>query len=169
MELIIKLCWWDFKSVLTEELIFRGALLYILIHKIGASKSVLLSAIAFGVYHWFSYGVLGNVMGMVVVLITTGLMGYAWAWAFSKTNSIFLPLGLHLGWNVLYNTVFSQGPLGTGLLVTKGGHDLTGVTSLVIFISDFVIVPLLLLLYVRYFIQNEQQAIAIDCRYSTSC
>src|SRR5688572_19873287 len=28
---VIKAFWWDFKSILTEELIFRGALLYILI------------------------------------------------------------------------------------------------------------------------------------------
>ena len=86
--IFLKSFWWDFKSVLTEELIFRGALLYILIQKIGSKKSILISAIAFGIYHWFSYGVLGNVMAMILVFIGTGLMGYAWAWAFSKTKSI---------------------------------------------------------------------------------
>ena len=110
--IILKSFWWDFKSVLTEELIFRGALLYILIQKIGSPKSILISAIAFGIYHWFSYGVLGNPMAMILVFIGTGLMGYAWAWAFSKTKSIMLPFGLHLGWNFIYNTIFSNGPLG---------------------------------------------------------
>ena len=42
--IILKSFWWDFKSVLTEELIFRGALLYILIKKIGSKKSILISA-----------------------------------------------------------------------------------------------------------------------------
>ena len=155
--IILKSFWWDFKSVLTEELIFRGALLYILIQKIGSKKSILISAIAFGIYHWFSYGVLGNIMAMILVFIGTGLMGYAWAWAFSKTKSIMLPFGLHLGWNFIYNTIFSRGPLGELVLISKGGNDLTGWSSLLNFVSGLVIVPILVLIYVRYFVKKETE------------
>ena len=155
--IILKSFWWDFKSVLTEELIFRGALLYILIKKIGSKKSILISAITFGIYHWFSYGVLGNIMAMVLVFIGTGLMGYAWAWAFSKTKSIMLPFGLHLGWNFIYNTLFSKGPLGELVLISKGGIELTGWTSLLNFVSGLVIVPILVLLYVKYFVKEEKE------------
>jgi membrane protease YdiL (CAAX protease family) len=153
----LKSFWWDFKSVLTEELIFRGALLYILIEKIGSRKSILISAIAFGIYHWFSYGVLGNLMAMILVFIGTGLMGYAWAWAFSKTKSMMLPFGLHLGWNFIYNTVFSKGPLGKLVLISKGGNELTDWTSLLNFVSGLVIVPVLVLIYVRYFVKKETE------------
>jgi membrane protease YdiL (CAAX protease family) len=38
-------------SVLYEELIFRGALLYIAIGIVGATKACILSAICFGIYH----------------------------------------------------------------------------------------------------------------------
>ncbi|MBA6153062.1 CPBP family intramembrane glutamic endopeptidase [Gelidibacter maritimus] len=155
--IIIKSFWWDFKSVLTEELMFRGALLYILIQKIGAKKSILISAIVFGIYHWFSYGVLGNVMAMILVFIGTGLMGYALAWAFSKTKSIMLPLGLHLGWNFIYNTIFSNGPLGALLLIQKGGNELTDWASLLNFISGLIIVPVLVLIYIRYFVKEETE------------
>lgn len=155
--IILNSFWWDFKSVLIEELIFRGALLYILIQKIGSKKSILISAIAFGIYHWFSYGVLGNVMAMTLVFIGTGLMGYAWAWAFSKTKSIMLPLGLHLGWNFTYNTIFSNGPLGELLLIQKGGNELTDWTSLLNFVSGLIIVPLLVLIYVRWFVKKETE------------
>ncbi|WMI70280.1 CPBP family intramembrane glutamic endopeptidase [Mangrovimonas sp. YM274] len=147
--------WWDFKSVLTEELMFRGALLYMLIHKIGPRKSILISAMAFGVYHWFSYGVLGNVMAMILVFIGTGLMGYAWAWAFAKTKSIMLPFGLHLGWNFVYNTLFSKGPLGGLVLISQGGKELTDWASLLNFTTGLIIVPLLVLIYVRYFVKKE--------------
>lgn len=155
--IIIKSFWWDFKSVLTEELIFRGALLYILIQKIGSRKSILISAIAFGIYHWFSYGVLGNVMAMILVFIGTGLMGYAWAWAFSKTKSIMLPFGLHLGWNFIYNTIFSKGPLGELVLISKDGIELTDWTSLLNFISGLILVPIIVLIYVRYFVKKETE------------
>ena len=156
-KIILKSFWWDFKSVLTEELIFRGALLYILIQKIGSRKSVLISAIAFGIYHWFSFGVVGNIIAMILVFIGTGLMGYAWAWAFSKTKSIILPLGLHLGWNFVHNTIFSKGPLGELVLISKSRIELTDWTSLLNFVIGLVIVPILVLIYVKYFVKEEKE------------
>ena len=155
IKIVFKSFWWDFKSVLTEELIFRGALLYILIQKLGSRKSILISAIAFGIYHWFSFGVLGNIIAMILVFIGTGLMGYAWAWAYSKTKSIMLPLGLHLGWNFVQNTIFSKGPLGELVLISKNGIELTDWNSLINFTIGLVIIPILLLIYVRYFVKEE--------------
>lgn len=155
--IILKSFWWDFRSVLTEELIFRGALLYILIQRIGKQKGILISAVAFGIYHWFSYGVLGNVMAMILVFTGTGLMGYAWALAFSKTKSIMLPLGLHLGWNFIYNTIFSKGPLGELVFLSTGGNELTGWASLLNFTSGLVIVPFLVLIYVVFFVEKEAE------------
>lgn len=52
--------WWNVKSVLFEELLFRGALFYILLRRLGAGAAITLSSVAFGVYHWFSFGVLGQ-------------------------------------------------------------------------------------------------------------
>jgi membrane protease YdiL (CAAX protease family) len=152
---ILKSFWWDVKSVLTEELIFRGALLYILIQKIGSKKSVLISAIAFGIYHWFTLGVLGNILAMTVVFIGTGIMGYAWAWAFSKTKSIMLAFGLHLGWNFLNNSIFSKGPLGEGMLISRGGNELTDWISLLNSVSGLIVVPVLVLIFVKYFVKTE--------------
>lgn len=152
---VLQSIWWDLKSVLTEELLFRGALLYILIHRLGSKAAIAISAIAFGVYHWFSYGMFSVSLGMIVVFLGTGLMGFAWAWAFAKTRSIFLPLGLHLGWNVIYNTLFSKGPLGESILSPTTGEALTGWPSFFNFITGLVIVPIIVLLYVRYGIKSQ--------------
>ena len=153
--LILNMFWWDFKSVLTEELLFRGALLYILIERIGARKGIIISAIAFGIYHWFSFGIFGNIIPMFFVFIGTGLMGYAWALAFSKTKSIFLPLGLHLGWNFTFNTIFSNGPLRNGLLITEGGNRISDWFSLV----GLWIVPVIVLLIIKYWVPKENTEI----------
>lgn len=152
---ILQALWFDVRSVITEELIFRGALLYILIQKIGPKKSILISSIAFGIYHWFSYGILGNVPAMAFIFIGTGLMGYAWALAFYKTKSILLPIGLHLGWNVTYNTLFSKGPLGDLIFISQGGVELTDWLSLINFVSGLILVPILVLLCVQYFVKSE--------------
>jgi hypothetical protein len=151
--LILNMFRWDFISVLTEELVFRGALLFILINRLGSEKGVLISATAFGVYHWFSFGIFGNLVPMFFVFIGTGLMGYAWALAFSKTNSIFMPVGFHLGWNFTFNTIFSHGPLGDGLLISKGGAVISDWFSLV----GLWIVPLIIFLFVNYLVPSEKE------------
>jgi membrane protease YdiL (CAAX protease family) len=155
--IVLESFFWDVKSVLTEELIFRGALLYIIIKKLGSTKAILISAFAFGAYHWFSFGVLGNVMAMIFVLIGTGLMGYAWAYAFSKTKSMMLPFGLHLGWNFVNNAIFSKGPLGELVLVSQGGTELADWNWILNFVSSSVLVPILLIIYVRYFVKTETE------------
>jgi membrane protease YdiL (CAAX protease family) len=96
------------KGVVFEELIFRGALLYIFIHKLNPNKAMSLSAIAFGIYHWFSYSILGQPLQMLIVLISTGVMGYLLALAFVKSRSILLPFALHLGYNFTSMIIFSN-------------------------------------------------------------
>jgi len=150
--------WWDLKSVLTEELIYRGALLYILIKKLGAKKGIVISAIIFGIYHWFSYQILGQIVPMVVVFIGTGLMGLAWALAYSKTSSIALPIGLHLGWNFTFNTIFSNGPLGEGLLISSGGETISDWFSLI----GLWLVPLIVLLFVRYLVPKDENGLTAE-------
>ncbi|NNK76373.1 MAG: CPBP family intramembrane metalloprotease, partial [Maribacter sp.] len=77
-----------------EELIFRGAILYILIKKIGVNWACIISAIAFGIYHWFSYQMFGRGMiPMIYVFLLTGAAGWMFAYAFARTRSIYAPLG----------------------------------------------------------------------------
>ena len=107
------------KSALTEDLVFRGALLYILIKKIGIQKGIILSAIAFGIYHWFSYGMIsGPIIPLIYIFIITGFTGYVWAYTFNKTKSIFMPLGFHLGFNFLMTLFYTSQPYGE-LLFTE--------------------------------------------------
>ena len=116
--------WWALKSVITEELLFRGALLVIAIKYVGEIKACLLSAIIFGIYHWFSYNVFGNLLPMLNTFIITGMGGLMFAYAYVKTRSLYLPVALHFGWNVVTITIFSEGPLGDQLLITSGGKPM---------------------------------------------
>lgn len=109
--------WWNIKSVLFEELLFRGVVLYILIKKIGTSKAILITSIAFGIYHWFSQELWGNPVAMIYIFIITGLMGVLLAYAYSKTKSLYIPIAIHLGWNTMKSVVFSEGPIGNQLYV----------------------------------------------------
>lgn len=101
------------KSALTEDLVFRGAILYILISRLGAKWAIFISAFSFGIYHVFSYGMLGErIIPILYVIIVTGFVGYVWAYSFYKTKSIMLALGFHLGVNLINSFFFESQPYG---------------------------------------------------------
>lgn len=153
--LILTGIWWNIKSVLFEELIFRGVLLYILIKRVGSSKAIILSAMAFGIYHWFSFGVIGNPMQMAITFIITGTMGLVLAYGYSKTFSLYLPTGLHLGWNATQTFIFSQGPIGNGLLVSAEPRGFRTDSYFIFFIVTFL--PMLLALLISYLLTRKHR------------
>tara|TARA_Y100000385_G_C13052004_1_gene620224 strand:+ start:762 stop:1469 length:708 start_codon:yes stop_codon:yes gene_type:complete len=135
--------WWTLKAALFEELIFRGAILYILIRYIGIVKGCMLSAIAFGIYHWFSYNMIGGrIIPMIYVFLLTGAGGWMFAYAFAKTKSLYAPLGLHFGWILVSIVFLSAGPLGNSLFIPAGPTEQFGEwTNLVFFLWQAIIIP----------------------------
>jgi uncharacterized protein len=115
--IILEGSWFTLKSVLFEELIFRGALFYMLIKKIGASKAIIISSVAFGIYHWFSHELWGNPIQMAIEFVITGSMGLIFAYAYAKTGSLYVPIAIHLGWNLMQMVVFSGNTIGNQIFV----------------------------------------------------
>jgi uncharacterized protein len=151
---------WTFVSVLYEELIFRGALLYIAIKKLGVVKACILSAVCFGIYHWFSYNVFGNPLMMIITFLMTAIVGLSWAFAFAKTGSLYLPIGLHLGWNLFSIVVFSNGNFGQAIFVKASGNQLQGVSSLLVFLFQVLALPLLTFWYIKWI--SNRRAVRVD-------
>ncbi|WP_211481903.1 CPBP family intramembrane glutamic endopeptidase [Arachidicoccus rhizosphaerae] len=147
---LAKAGWWVLKSVLFEEFVFRGALLYILIRLVGGKWACLISAAAFGVYHWFSYELWGTPFQMIIIFVMTGILGWVLAYAFTQLKSMYLPIAVHFGWNLLHIVIFSSGPLGPQLLVKANAHYLEGALSLLVFLFQVFALPLATLFYVRY-------------------
>ncbi len=139
---------YDFNSVVSEELLFRGIILYFLIKYWKTGPAMLISASVFGIYHWFSFGVWGNLAAMILVFAVTGLMGYVFAVAYVKTKSIILPVGIHVGWNWINNTVFSNGPNGTQLLEADKTVPLEGLNA-IFSLSLYLIIPFLILAFIK--------------------
>lgn len=157
---------WNFNSVLFEELIFRGALLYTAIKRLGAKKGIILSAIGFGIYHWFSFGLIGNIVPMIMVFFITGFMGLAWAWAFFKSGSMALPIGLHLGWNFVFNAVFSKGFVTTPVLIAERGADympLQGTWSILNSLVQNIFPSVLTILFLKFYFNKA----SLKKNYST--
>jgi CAAX protease family protein len=86
---------------LIEELVFRSAILGALLLLVGRpAVSVLVSALVFGGAH------AANANATVLSVMSTILGGLAYGGAFAATESIWLPFGLHFGWNYTQARVF---------------------------------------------------------------
>lgn len=146
------------RSVAFEDLIFRGALLYILVRRLGVQKAVLISAISFGIYHWFSWSLWGQPVQMVVVFLMTGAAGYVWALAFVRTGSLYLPVALHFGIDFANMVLFSKDKgIGRQLLVhtfDKDPYSPGGIVALLVIIIYYTGFPLLCLLFLRSLNKN---------------
>jgi membrane protease YdiL (CAAX protease family) len=129
--------------------------LYILIKKSGVVKGLILSAIAFGIYHWFSFGIIGNVMQMIVVFFITGAMGLLLAYAYAKTWSLYIPIAIHFGWNLTQIFIFSQGPIGNGILIPNGNRQFLTNSYLVFFAVTFL--PMIGMLLVNYLLLRKRK------------
>ena len=136
-KLIFEGIWWNIKSILFEELIFRGVIFYILIKKIGIAKAIIISAIAFGIYHWFSQEVFGDIKQMAITFILTGIMGALYAYGYTKTFSLYIPCAIHLGWNLTQGFLFSQGSIGNGILVLAKPQPIVNVSYFIYFSIQF--------------------------------
>jgi membrane protease YdiL (CAAX protease family) len=95
----------------TEELIFRGALFRILEEKTGTWGALAVSGLVFGGLHLFNRD--ATVWGALAIAIEAGLLFGA---IFAATRSLWLPIGLHLGWNMAGAGIF-----GTTVSGTAGG------------------------------------------------
>jgi uncharacterized protein len=147
-------------SVLYEELLFRGALLYIAIRIIGVTKACFLSAICFGIYHWFTFNVFGNPFMMIIVFLMTAIVGFSWAYAFAKTSSLYLPIGLHFGWNYVQMVVFSNGYYGQQILIRTNDNKLQGILMWLAFLFQVFALPLLTFWYLHWL--SKKHKLCID-------
>ncbi|GAB3296161.1 CPBP family intramembrane glutamic endopeptidase [Hymenobacter humi] len=145
--------WYLLKSVAFENLIFTGAILYILIKRLGTTKAALASAVAFGVYHWFSWNLFSQPTAMAVTFFTTGVAGFVWALAFAKTASVYLPFSLHFGVDFVFSILFSQDKsLGPQLLIKTYEADPTSpgtAVSILMMALYFLGFPVLTCLYLK--------------------
>lgn len=102
-----------------EELSFRGYFFQNLVEGMGLMWAIIVSSLAFGFVHAFNPG--ASILSSILIAVITPQLIYAYL----KTGQLWLPMGLHLGWNFFQASVFgfsssgqvspslvSQSPLG---------------------------------------------------------
>ncbi|MFN0071446.1 MAG: lysostaphin resistance A-like protein [Chloroflexota bacterium] len=102
-----------------EELLTRGYLLQNLESGLGTIAAVTISSLLFGLLHIF------NANASIIATLGVAFAGLLLAAAYLVTRSLWLPIGLHLGWNYGEGPIFGfpVSGLDAGGLVT---HRVTG-------------------------------------------
>jgi hypothetical protein len=78
-----------------EEMLFHGYAFQLLIRRVGAFATILPAAVIFGLAH------MGNENSSWLGIGNTMLFGVLFGYAYLRTSSLWLPIGLHFGWNVV--------------------------------------------------------------------
>jgi membrane protease YdiL (CAAX protease family) len=113
-------------AAIGEELLFRGAIFRITEEWLGTTAALIISAFLFGAAHALNTG--ATVIGVVAIGLEAGvLLGVA----YSASRSLWLPIGMHFGWNFteggLFGTTVSGGQSHGLVTVTLDGPiQLTG-------------------------------------------
>jgi membrane protease YdiL (CAAX protease family) len=94
-------------AAVTEELIFRGILFRIIEGRIGTWLSLILTSLLFGLSHLFNPG--ATLWSALAVAIEAGGMLAA---AYAATRNLWVPIGLHFGWNFAEGAIFGTGISG---------------------------------------------------------
>lgn len=114
-------------AAVTEELMYRGVLFRVIEGWTGTWVALVLTSTLFGLSHLFNPN--ATLWGAIAIAIEAGGMLTA---AYVATRKLWLPIGLHLGWNIagsaLFSTEVSGNDTAQGLLdaTTSGPALLTG-------------------------------------------
>ena len=76
-----------------EEMLFHGYAFQLLIRSLGAFATILPVSIIFGLAH------IGNQNATMFGIFNTFLWGVLLGYAYVRTRALWLPIGLHFGWN----------------------------------------------------------------------
>jgi membrane protease YdiL (CAAX protease family) len=114
-------------AAVTEELLFRGILFRIVEEYIGTWIALVLTGVLFGLSHLFNPH--ASLWGAIAIAIEAGATLAA---AYAATRTLWVPIGLHFGWNFaaagLFSTEVSGNGTPQGLLeaATSGPAAITG-------------------------------------------
>ncbi|HEX5198969.1 CPBP family intramembrane glutamic endopeptidase [Paractinoplanes rhizophilus] len=95
-------------AAVTEELLFRGVLFRIVEGRFGSWAALLFTSALFGSAHLLNAH--ASLWGAIAIAIEAGGMLGA---AYVATRSLWLPIGLHFGWNFAEGAIFGTAVSGT--------------------------------------------------------
>jgi CAAX protease family protein len=103
-------------GAMAEELIFRGYPFQRLVDAIGAPGAIAVLSVLFGAVH------LRNPNASAIGFVNTIVIGAVFAIAYLRTRTLWLPFGIHWGWNAMLGAVIGLPVSGVDMSVFIHSH-----------------------------------------------
>jgi uncharacterized protein len=110
-----------FGAALLEEIMFRGYLFRLLSLALGTWIAVLVTALFFGAAHAANPG--ATLFSSFAIAVEAGVI---LAGAYAVSGRLWLPIGLHLGWNFAESTIWGMSVSGTATMPSLTRGNLSG-------------------------------------------
>jgi hypothetical protein len=94
-------------AAILEEILFRGLLFRLISKLFGTWTALVLTSALFGAAHAFNKG--ATVWSSIAIALEAGILLGA---AYAATQRLWLPIGLHLGWNFTEGSIFGMSVSG---------------------------------------------------------
>ncbi len=78
-----------------EEMMFHGYAFQLLVRRLGAFATILPAGVVFGLVHF------GNQNTTLLAIVNTILWGVLLGYACYRSGALWMPIGMHFGWNVI--------------------------------------------------------------------
>jgi CAAX protease family protein len=102
---------------LSEEIKTRGILFRLLEQSLGTWIAIALSALGFGFVHWANPG--ATLWGSLAIALEGGVLLAA---LYAATRSLWLPIGVHWGWNLFEGPVWGTLVSGNPVAILSRAH-----------------------------------------------
>lgn len=96
-------------AAVTEEVLYRGVLFRIIEERTGTYIALALTGVVFGLSHLLNEH--ASLWGAIAIAIEAGFMLAA---AYAATRNLWVPIGVHFGWNFAAAGIFSTEVSGNG-------------------------------------------------------
>lgn len=110
-----------FSAGIVEEIMFRGLLFRLSSKILGTWGALLFTATLFGAAHAFNPG--ATVSSSLAIALEAGVLLGA---AYAATQRLWLPIGLHIGWNFAEGSIFSMSVSGNSIIAGLLRGSLSG-------------------------------------------
>jgi CAAX protease family protein len=125
---VVRGCAAALAAAIGEEIVFRGAVFRLIDERFGTTAALVFSAALFALLHLLNAG--ATLQSTVAIALESGVL---LAVAFVSARTLWLPIGIHFGWNFTEGSVFGaavSGGKSVGIFKfsPNGGDLLTGGT-----------------------------------------
>jgi membrane protease YdiL (CAAX protease family) len=104
---VIRGCAAALAAAVGEEIVFRGAVFRPIDERFGTTAALVFSAALFGLLHMANPG--ATVLSTTAIALESGVLLGA---AFANARSLWLPIGIHFGWNFTEGSIFGTAVSG---------------------------------------------------------